>query len=222
MENVFCYPFSKCSSRVDESIRVSSLTMTSSRVTCDTVCIDFQRFLSWLVLHQDIRCFEELQVWYHHHHHIRSRGRARHNPQMLWCFSHLTWHRRCTYYRQYESCTLRSQVWDFQMTIVFGSVHIRFFFPVSFVYCFAWPFLYTQCKIYNQDSDERHYFLGKKSIIPFFYRFFPSSSYSDVDCVSALRKCDRMVKDVPLYSAPPITADEWYILIGVILSFNRS
>ena len=108
MGNVFCYPSSKGSSRVDESIRVSSLTMTSSRVTCDMVCIDFQRLLSWLVLHQDIRCFEELQVWYHHHHHIRSRGRARHNPQMLWCFSHLTRHRRCTYYRQYESCTLIS------------------------------------------------------------------------------------------------------------------
>ena len=30
--------------------------------------------------------------------------------------------------------------------------------------------------------------------------FFPSSSfYSDVDCVSALRKCDGVMKDVPLY-----------------------
>ena len=123
----------------------------------------------------------------------RGSSRARHIPQMLQRSFRFTRHRRCTYYRQCGSCTLFSQVWDVQMTIVFVSVHIRFFFPVSFVYCFAWPFfLYTRCKIYNQDSDERHYFLRereKKVLYLFFILFFSSSSYSDVDCVSALRKC---------------------------------
>ena len=101
----------------------------------------------------------------------RESSRARHIPQMLQRSFRFT--RRCTYYRQCGSCTLCSQVWDVQMTIVFVSVPIHFFFfPVSFVYCFAWPFfLYTRCKICNQDSDERHYFLRERENL-FFYRVF--------------------------------------------------
>ena len=74
-------------------------------------------------------------------------------------------------------------------------------------------FLYTQCKIYKQDSDERHYFLGgmgKKSIIPFFplrlliLMLIVSLRFGKVWWSDERRPL--------LYTVPnPITADEWYI-----------
>ena len=106
----------------------------------------------------------------------RGSSRARHIPQMLQCSFRFTRHRRCTYYRQCGSFTLCSQVWDVQMTIVFVSVHIRFFFRShSFTVSPGHFFLYTRCKINNQDSDERQYFLRKrekKVLYLFFYRVF--------------------------------------------------
>ena len=137
----------------------------------------------------------------------RGSSRARHIPQMLQCSFRFTRHRRCTYYRQCGSCTLCSQVWDVQMTIVFVSVHIRFFFrshsftvsPGHFFYIHDVKYtikIVTKDNIFSGNGKKKYYTI-------FFIVFFPSSSYSDVDCVSALRKCViEWWKTSPLYSVP--------------------
>ena len=94
-----------------------------------------------------------------------------------------------------------------------------FFFLVSFVYCFAWPFfLYTRCKIYNQDSDERHYFLREREkrvlylfLSCFFLRVLILMLIVSLHFGNVWLSDERR----PLYIvSPPIIVDGWYILIG--------
>ena len=150
----------------------------------------------------------------------RGSSRARHIPQMLQRSFRFTRHRRCTYYRQCGSCTLCSQVWDVQMTIVFVSVHIRFFFfrsysftvsPDHFFYIHDVKYtikIVTKDTIFSGNGKKKYYtfflscfFLRLPILMLMVYMHFGNVWLSD--------------KRRPFYIVfPPIIVDRWYILIG--------